>query len=336
MSTFTRTSQKSSGGTGVVCSIGMLTFTVDLATVGRVNASQDSAFKNVCPDPRHDQPGRLKKRNVCPDGEDAAKAAVFEYLDNLPDDVADTAAIAAGVLDAMDAAGHHSDQDDLPGYLDSEIHQGRYETFDDETTPLIKATKDEIIAARTGGIEPATINFRVHEAWEVDVVTLPGRTTHRLRPALTKKRTVRSHDMEVYAALVELLSSAPHLALIGSMRLRDARATYRLGVWGGQLILSQVLLPSDLAERDVADTVVSDEALAKLRIIVESCKEDFDEDQLRWDAGTAVAELIERNRAIEAGEIEPPDEAERGPLEDDGGQVIDLTAMLTRMIEAAA
>lgn len=344
MSTFTRTAQKSSGGTGVVCQIGMLNFTVDLATVGRPNKRDDTAFKYVCPDPRHASPHRVDQRYICSEGSDAARVAVAEYLrssyaydavreftsgDMLADLLAD------GVLQAMDEAGHHSDQDDLPGYRTGELHKARNTTVGDETSPLVTAAADEILAAKVGDIESGQISFRVHEAWQIDVATLPGKGAYRLRPALTKKRTVRSQDMEVYAAIVELLRSAPHLALVGSMRVRDARATYRLGLWGSQLVLNEVILPSDLADRDQVDTVVADEAVAQLRILVESCMEDFDESVHRFDARTAVEALIERNRAIEAGEIKAPAEAEPVALEDDGGQVIDLTAMLAQMVDAS-
>lgn len=335
MSTFTRTEQRSSGGTGVVCSIGMLNFTVDLATVGRVNKAKDTSFNLVCSDGRHDTPTRMAQRYICVDSWDAARAALPSLLDDLDPDEGDTAKIAEQLLERFDDVLHHSEQDDLPGFPVGECHQARRSDPDDDKSPLVVATKDEIVAAKVGLIEPGVIDFKVHQGWEIDVLTLPGKAAYRLRPALTKKKTVRSQDMEVYAALVELLATCPHIALVGTMRVRDARATYRLSTWGGQLVLNEVLLPSDLADRDRVEATVTDEAVAQLRTLIESRMEDFDESVHRFDSKAAVAELIERNRKIAAGEMLGQVPASPAELVDDG-TVIDLTSMLSQMIQDQA
>ena len=303
MSEFTRTTQRSQGFTGVVASIGMLTFRIDAATVGKPNAAPDTQFKKVCPHEDHgDDPVRPVQRYICVDNPD-----------------------------------HRSDQDDLPGYTSGELHRARMVQVEpaddqpDDTEVWVKAADEDIAEAKTGGLEPGHIDFRVHPAWQVDAVCLPGDHKLRLRPAKIKSK-VHSKDLEVYAVLATVLAQSPHLALIGSMVVRETRRVYRLSVWGSQLILTEVILPSELADRDVLDPAgVSPVEVDMLGQILAGAQIDFDEDMHRYDVAAAVAALMERNAEVLAGR-----DADVVPMKSTGGAAtVDLTGLLTQMLEAS-
>lgn len=305
-STFTRTSQRSNGGTGIVMSVGLLTLLVDAAPVHRPNKAKDTATRLACPDPSHStgdgSPSRVSQRYLC---------------DADPD--------------------HTSPQDALPGYSRGELAKVR-EVFPEPDAEgnvgdpeLVLVDNDEATEAKVGDdVETGTIDFHVHQAWEIDAMCLPGDHALRFRPGKTKTK-VRAKDLEVYAMLTETLARNPHLALVGSTRMNDTRKTYRLTVWGTQLIAQEIVLPSDLAERDVLEADVTDDQVDKLLAIVESAVEPFDEAVHSYDAAAALDALADRDRRQTTG-AEIADEATG---KEGRAEVIDMTSYLDQMLAAS-
>lgn len=308
MTTFTRTEQRSNSGTGFVMSIGLLTMRVDLSPIRKPNSRGAGGFKMVCPHPDHDY-----------------------------GTVGCTVELPAQRYICQDDPSHSSEFDDLPGYPAGEMAKARLVEIDppsgdDDTAETaevwVTADAEDIAEARTGGMETGGIDLAVHPAWQIDALCRPGDHQMRVRPAKIKSK-VSSKDLEVYAVVTAALEKSPHLALVGSMVVREKRRVYRLSVWGTQLLLTELHTPADLAERDVLDASdLADSDIDMLRDILAQLTVDFDEDRHRYDVEEAVAALMARNAEVLEG-------ADVVPTKEGSPNVVDLTALLTQMRDSA-
>lgn len=182
-----------------------------------------------------------------------------------------------------------SDKDHGP-FWPSDLQRGRL--GDDGRYVVVDG--DEIEAIKTGALGKRVIELSVHDAAEVDAVCRPGSAGYLLRPAKGKAKVPSAPDEKAYATLAGLVRRRPDLALVGSLRLRTTRSVYRVGVWGDQLVLTELVMPSDLKERDVLDVATTDASVAGLEGLLESQKVPFDEGVHRWDVKAAMAELMAR------------------------------------------
>lgn len=189
-------------------------------------------------------------------------------------------------------------------------------------------TAEEIEAATCGSLEAGAIDLTPHPADVVNSSTRPGEKGYRLRPGRSGKK-VTAKEAQLYATIRQLvIDNVDKVAFIGSLRIRNSRAVYRLEVWDGQLMLTELVCDEDLAARDVIDVDGDPKLLGMAQQFLETSVEDWDPSLHRWDAGTAVAELVARKAAVDAGEAVPvPDRIE---LPDND----DLVAKLAAAMEA--
>lgn len=246
---------------------GLVSFQVDLWSVRRSGSATDGAMKLAC---THDHP-------IGMDGDDV---------------IVGPSTVSQRYLCDSD-----------PTHGPFQIHElGRGRHVSD--TQFVTASRDEIIAAKTGGLEKELMELAVHPAGEVEAVCWQGEKGYLLRPSKGKAKKVSATAEESYATLrhlvVELATREENpLVLVGSLRLGDSRSTYKLSTWGDQLTLVQLELPSDLKERDVIDAEPSAKAVATLSTLIESSVEPFDEAIHRWDVEAAIEALVD-GKAAEA------------------------------------
>lgn len=157
---------------------------------------------------------------------------------------------------------------------------------------FVQATPEEIAAAKTGTLEANVIEFTAHRAAEVDESTRPGEKQYRLRPSRNSKKVIGAAEANLYATIRELVLQETGVVFVGALRLRDNRAVYRLDVWGGQLVLSELIVEDDLAERDVIVGDVNVKQVDLAAALLESTVEPWDPSVHRWDVEQAVSDLV--------------------------------------------
>jgi non-homologous end joining protein Ku len=272
---------------------GVVTLAVDLVPQGRPNKRDETAASFVCTDD-HEHPVRVSQRYVCP------QAGLTEALHDL--DIARTAPQLKTARDAVMLAAQHGP------FREHDLARGR--VHDGE---MIVITAEDLAEAKTGGMEKNVAEFTPHPTEQVAMVCRPGGMGYRAR--LPKKHA--KGEARTYATIVALVEAHPEVTFLAPMRLQDSRALYQLVVHRGQLMVSQVTHPADLADADAQDLEAPDERLtAMAEELLAGEVVDFDPDLYRHDAGLAVERLT---AARAAGE--QPDAAG-----DAGGDVLDLLA----------
>lgn len=251
---------------------GLVSFQVDLMSVRRSGSSEDGAMKLAC------------------------------VLDH-PIGVDDAGAVIVGPSPSTVSQRYLCDTDPAHGpFQMHELGRGRHVS----DTQFVTAARDEIVAAKTGGLEKELMELAVHPAGDVDAVCWPGEKGYLLRPSKGKAKKVSATAEESYATLRHLVAelagrSENPLVMVGSLRLGDSRSTYKLSVWGDQLVLVELELPSDLKQRDVIDAEPAEKAVKTLSTLIESSVEPFDEEIHRWDVEAAIEALVD-GKAAEAPE----------------------------------
>lgn len=137
---------------------------------------------------------------------------------------------------------------------------------------LVILDADAVIAAKVGDLEKDQLTVSVHPADQVERICRPGKGGYRLRPPAKAS----GKEQKLYAAIRTCVESHPDLAFVGSLRLRDTRAFYRLGVWGNQLVVQELVLPADLAAADVIDAEPEEATVAMAASLVAATLTDFD------------------------------------------------------------
>lgn len=173
-------------------------------------------------------------------------------------------------------------------YNQGDLVKGRL--TDDDT--WVQITPEEALAANVGSLASGQIEFTVHDATEVDSTTQPGEKKYRLRPARGNKKEISEADANLYATIRELVATNPGLAFVGSLRLRNTRQIYRLTVWDGQLVLTEIVTDEDLAPRDVITGAVNEKTVELAATLAASAVGPWDPSVHRWDVAAAVEELV--------------------------------------------
>ena len=157
---------------------------------------------------------------------------------------------------------------------------------------LVIVDKDAVKAAKAGGteVETRTMPITMHPADEVAAVCRPGAKGYRLRPARGRSDNITSSDLELYAVLAAAVAAHPESVLVGELVLKG-RGFYRLEVWDGQLILSELVLPSGLAARDQIDVPVDPETIDAIWELAEKRAKPWDPDLYGYNAAAALDEL---------------------------------------------
>lgn len=186
---------------------------------------------------------------------------------------------------------------------------------------LVYVDKDAVAAAKTGGKDTGVLDLSVFPAAQVDGEVLPAGLTYRLRPAKVKKK-VTDNSVKMYGAWRDLVKARPDVVLMGRLLLRGQLGLWRLGVWGDQLILEQVVHPADLAERDTID--VPSASTDKLSTFVDAHLEEWDPDAVAFDVKAAVDAVV--------AQAEGRPEGVSAPVADD----FDLDALLEKAMAAKA
>jgi hypothetical protein len=330
-----------SSATGIVFAVGgLMRFTLDLVSQERSGKSEDGGMKLACTHPHivgegddavDTGPSPVTQQYTC--DADPRAARIDAAMRSLAADPEDTEALLE-LSDATGEAGHGP-------YSISDLGRARWVTVgldkdgnevkpkaerdpneawaegdvDDEPEPnpvvttverFVVASREDIAAAKVGSLDKEYIAFSVHPADEIDLNCRPGKKGYLVRPAKGKSKKVTPVDEEAYAA-IKALASQPDIALVGSLRLRDTRSVFRLGLWGDQVVLSELLMPSDLKERDsIEPDPLAEDTVAGLIGLVKAAAKPFDEDAHRWDVEAAVSELVAQAAAAGPAETVAP------------------------------
>lgn len=264
---------------------GLMNLQFDLMSQDRSGLSGEGGLHYACSHDHLDEdgnstgPARVSQFYLC--DEDPKPDKVDAAMRKLAADPADIEALQE-LAEAMGEPGHGP-------YRSADLQRGRVNA----EGRFVLADAVEIAAAKTGGLDKEFLEFHVHEAADVDAACRPGKKGYLVRPAKGKSKKITPADEAAYAAL-RALAATPELALVGSLNLRGTRSTYRLGVWGDQMVLTELRLPSDLKERDIIDVEAPEARVAGLLALARGAVEPFDEEAHRWDVEAAMVELLER------------------------------------------
>lgn len=172
------------------------------------------------------------------------------------------------------------------GHEHRESELGRMRIVDDET--VVAVTTDETTAVRCGPIDKRAMTLSVHTAAEVEATTTADTAAYRCR--LGKQAS--KNQAESYATMVALASD-PKIAIVGTLRIRDARNFFRVVVHRGQLTLVSLVLPQDLEPADeFALPTVDAKRLKLARTALMQMVTPFDPDAFYHDVESAMAELV--------------------------------------------
>ena len=251
---------------------GLLTMTVDAVPQGRPNKREGTSFRSTCPG-GHDEPTPVNQVYLCSEDLDVDRARLVSRLKKVGDDQ------HIGVADLIDLAGGHGP-----------FQQWNLGSAREVDGKLVAVAKDEVVAAKAGDLEQNVMTVGVHPAGQVTAVTRPGGTGYRLR--LPKKHAAA--EARVYATVAALLASRDDVMLVGELRLQDRRALYRLDLHQGQIVVSELIHPEDLAAVDEQDDLITDDKLlGMINELVEAELVEFNPAAYRHDAEAAVAALME-------------------------------------------
>lgn len=191
---------------------------------------------------------------------------------------------------------------------------------------LVKVDAEKVATAKAGGKETGRLELSVYPADQVDNEVLPSGKTYRLRPSKGTRSKVSDRDVEMYAVWRELISKRSDVVLMGRLLLRGTPSLYRLGVWGGQLVLEELAHPDDLADRDVIEVDVAESTVGKLAQFVDGHLEDWDPGVLSFDVAAAI-DQVAAEATGDAPADAPAATASAG---------LDLDALLDRALAATA
>ena len=209
------------------------------------------------------------------------------------------------------------DNPDHGPFLASETARARL--MPDET--LAPIDPDKVAEAKAGGKETGRLDISVFPTAQVSSKVLPSGKTFRLRPAKTRTK-VSDRDVEMYAVWRDLIDQRSDITLMGRLLLRGTPGLYRLGVWGGQIVLEEIAHPDDLAERDSIEVDVADSTAAKFAQFVDSHVEEWEPGTLSFDVASAIDAV--------AGQS-PEGEAQTYTA---ASSTLDLDALLDRVMAA--
>lgn len=310
-----------SSATGITFALpGFTRFQFDLLSQERSGKSEDGGMKLACTHPHiigegddaiDAGPSPVTQQYVC--DADPRTARIDAAMRSLASDPENTEALLE-LADACGEAGHGP-------YSISDLGRARWVTIGldkdgkdvpDDVIPastverFVVASREDIAAAKVGSLDKEYIAFSVHPADEIDLNCRPGKKGYLVRPAKGKSKKITSVDEEAYAA-IKALASQPDIALVGSLRLRDTRSVFRLEMWGDQVVLAELLMPSDLKDRDsIEPDPLSEDTLAGLIGLVKAASKPFDENDHRWDVEAAVSELVAQAAAADPTEKAVP------------------------------
>lgn len=172
------------------------------------------------------------------------------------------------------------------GHIHQEHELGRMRIVDDETVVAVDPT--EVVAVRCGTIEKRSMTLAVHPAAEVEAATVADTTAYRCR--LPKGPSAAQR--ELYAVLLTLAADKTK-AIVGTLRIRDSRALYRVVVHRGQLTVVSLVPPEDLEPVDEIDVPKpAAKNLATARKLVDELLEPFDSKAYFHDVEAAMAKLV--------------------------------------------
>lgn len=168
----------------------------------------------------------------------------------------------------------------------------------------VVADKDEVAAAKTGGLAANMIELHCHPVQDVESTCRPGGRGYRLRPG--RKASASEHELYVtIRGFVE--ATQDRFALVGSLNLRGTRAIYRLGLWGDQLVFTELLPSAVLAERDVIAGDAEPDKVDRLVELAGMSVTGWDESLHHWDAAAAIADLVGAKEPVgEVAVLNPP------------------------------
>lgn len=162
--------------------------------------------------------------------------------------------------------------------------------FRDTDKGPVWVSGEEIKAVRTGGKEPNEMIVEAHPVEDVLRDTRPDGSLYRLRPG---KKATSSQRGDI--AALTLLASDPAIALVGRLRLRDTVTLYRMETWHGQLVLTGLVHPADLALVDSLEVSPEIAAQAKLNAVqIKNALEvkPFNADEYLLDVAAATEKLL--------------------------------------------
>jgi len=166
---------------------------------------------------------------------------------------------------------------------------------------LIGLSEDDVLDLREDeGVQTGLLALEVCPRAELEVATRPGESQYRVR--LNKK----ARSGEQYALFLRL-ATHPDLALYGVVKLngRVTPTPFRLGVWQGQLVLTSLIRPSNLAEIDQIDADCSDELLALGEQYMAAVAQPFDAESLTDGRKVRLDALLKGKTAAPAIVVTP-------------------------------
>lgn len=184
-----------------------------------------------------------------------------------------------------------------------------------KTEQLYKVTDEQIAALKTPTLPEKQMTVHVFDADTVNAATIPSGNAYRLRP---------SGRLDLYAVLVDLVAN-PQYAFVGEMTVKGTQKMWRISSRSGQLFLSELVRPADVAPGDNLDDVVYD--AAALEMVTKLAADNLEEFDPAAFADVIAERAREMNDLLASGKGEKvPTAAPEQPAAATGGDLMDILA----------
>ncbi len=191
---------------------------------------------------------------------------------------------------------------------------------------LIEVTQEEIAAAKDIGVPDKLFEVLVFPAADVEAATVPDSGVYRIRPVKTADPSM----FKMYQLFLEAASNK-EVALIGEFALKGIPKMGRLSVFDGQLVVSTLVRPSDVADRDIVPVVEpTEKERAMFAKLIASVTEEFDPATFNNTLRERINALLEA-KAADPGAVISTVAAAARPSSDG-----DLASLLEAMLGEAA
>lgn len=250
--------------TGYQITLGMVNVPIDLVPVRRSEANKAKQFKIIAPEDVFPEPTPMEIRYVVPG------------------------------------------QEHLGMWTQSECDRGKEIEGSDGSKTIVRASDEERSAVISGDeatrLPDGVLELHIFPAEDIDAATVPNMKDggmYRLRPPAKKGKWVAPQS---YLMLRDLIKSMPEKAFIGEISIREIPRLARLSVWNDQIVLTELVRPSQVAPVDEIDGEYNAALLAKAAELVNALVEDFDPDMF-------ASQIEERAKAFAAAKL-----AEQGDI----------------------
>jgi len=178
------------------------------------------------------------------------------------------------------------------------VMEGRGKT----AVPRCVGTKEEINALKKSEVPASTFDFQIHYADEVESATFPGGTAYVFVPAKAGEFDAVLREIVGHDGRMPVGERAR--CLLSEVNLDDSVKLFQLRVWRGNILLQELIRPTELKSFPVVESSCSERNRDLLLRAFEQDTQAFDASSYSSKVNDRLAEFVAKRLAGETFEIE--------------------------------